>query len=288
MAFIPTDEELITFYLLPKSLNLKLHSGIISDLDIYKYEPHQLQDFAFDHGNGRMYFFSPLKMKNKDGSGTRGDRVVAGRKGCWKATQKRDTVLSSKNEEIGTKQSLVYHTAKWGKTSWLMTEYRFLDESEYNNKASHKLALCVIYYNHKKGGSEASSRNDDGEVSNFTIDELPNTDCIQNPRLKRKRKSSSSISAPNSDSIVITPINSISANSFIQKPPIIGQPSSSKDYFENKSITTSFSCPSDQGHYRPPVCATGSMELECVTGTKVNEETMTDDEFCEILSYIFD
>ena len=43
MRFIPTDEELINNYLWVRLNNGKIHEGIIKDLNIYDYEPYQLQ-----------------------------------------------------------------------------------------------------------------------------------------------------------------------------------------------------------------------------------------------------
>ena len=43
MRFIPTDEELINNYLWVRLNDRKIHEGIIKELNIYDYEPYQLQ-----------------------------------------------------------------------------------------------------------------------------------------------------------------------------------------------------------------------------------------------------
>ena len=43
MRFAPTDEELIREYLWMRLNNRTIHDGIIKELNIYDYEPWQLQ-----------------------------------------------------------------------------------------------------------------------------------------------------------------------------------------------------------------------------------------------------
>ncbi|KAK4344441.1 hypothetical protein RND71_037535 [Anisodus tanguticus] len=185
--FVPTDKEL-NMYLKLKSCNGKIPPGIFSDLDIYDYEPQQLNGIVEKHWGGRMYIFTQLQKKHSTGKKIK--RTIHSGKGFWKASQARKEIPKKHNldkqtcessfqlakeeekgdTEIGTKTSLVYYeslksssgikglkSSSAKKTSWLMSEYRFpekLDTQPLFNETDHELTLCVIYYNDTKKGND--------------------------------------------------------------------------------------------------------------------------------------
>ncbi|XP_019186512.1 PREDICTED: transcription factor JUNGBRUNNEN 1-like [Ipomoea nil] len=163
-GFYPTDQELITKYLKYRAQNLKIHPGIINDLDIYNHHPKELEGaYGLNEWNGRMYFFTAFKRKTKEGK--RGDRAVGGGKGFWKASQAREKVKDDEGVVIGTKQPLVFHDGKGTKTSWLMSEFRYPENFNplpLYNQTEHELALCVIYYHGERniiGNNQESKSN---------------------------------------------------------------------------------------------------------------------------------
>ncbi|KAL3535226.1 hypothetical protein ACH5RR_003687 [Cinchona calisaya] len=153
IKFRPTDQELLLEYLKIKFEDKPITPGIISEEEIYEYPPEILQDKAFKHDDGRMYFFTNLK--GKDNSKSKKERFVK-KIGYWKATQARTDVHDDDNRKhkIGTKTPLAYFHSRVRedgsregiKQNWLMTEYR-LPEKE---SADEELALCVIYHHEKK------------------------------------------------------------------------------------------------------------------------------------------
>ncbi|KAF8389279.1 hypothetical protein HHK36_025972 [Tetracentron sinense] len=145
MKFQPTDQELLINYLYAKVIGFEIPYGIIKDIDVYKFEPFDLQEMAFDHGDGKLYFFTPRHRKY--GKGMRPSRSTP--HGYWKATGKMVNI-----GDIGNKTSLVYYHGKLSntndenqKTKWLMTEYKLPEwvmPSKNFNEGSKVLDDCVI------------------------------------------------------------------------------------------------------------------------------------------------
>ncbi|XP_069148407.1 NAC domain-containing protein 83-like [Solanum lycopersicum] len=163
--FIPTEKEL-DMYLKLKASNGYIPPGIFTNLDIYEYEPHHLSGFAEKHCNGRMYFFTYVKMKF--GNGNKIARNLHSGKGYWKSTQARKNIEENDNT-IGTKTPLTYYkqspnNSKAKKTSWLMSEIRLpINSPLLNNKSDYELTLCVIYYKKGKKKNDNDDNNDDNE-----------------------------------------------------------------------------------------------------------------------------
>ncbi|XP_024539264.1 protein FEZ isoform X1 [Selaginella moellendorffii] len=150
--FHPTDEELLTFYLHRKVEHKPLAIEVITQLDIYKFDPWELP--GKDHpriliessrsaryqlwissvsagasstgcGEQASYFFCPRDRKYRNSS--RPNRVTSG--GFWKATGTDRVVHSAKpgHKCIGLKKSLVFYkgrAARPVKTDWMMHEFR--------------------------------------------------------------------------------------------------------------------------------------------------------------------
>ncbi|KAE8699192.1 ONAC010 protein [Hibiscus syriacus] len=158
--FHPTDEELILHYLKKKVSSSSFRVSIIADVDIYKFDPWDLPDKAA-FGEKEWYFFSPRDRKYPNGA--RPNRAAAS--GYWKATGTDKVIVTSSmaggrgevQENIGVKKGLVFYKGrppKGIKTTWIMHEYRLIDNPNSNNRplkskdSSMRLddwVLCRIY-----------------------------------------------------------------------------------------------------------------------------------------------
>ncbi|CAH9106555.1 unnamed protein product [Cuscuta europaea] len=133
--FHPTEEELLHYYLRKKVAAEKIDLDVITDVDLNKLEPWDIQEMC-KIGSGPQndwYFFSHKDKKYPTGSRT--NRATAA--GFWKATG-RDKVIYSNGKRIGMRKTLVFYKgrAPHGKKSdWIMHEYR-LDETSRNPSGS--------------------------------------------------------------------------------------------------------------------------------------------------------
>ncbi|KAI3437514.1 NAC domain-containing protein [Psidium guajava] len=122
--FYPTDEELVGFYLRRKVEKKPPKIEFIKQVDIYKYDPWDLQDVS-KMGEREGYFFCIRGRKYKNS--IRPNRVTGS--GFWKATGIDKPVYSGKypHDCVGLKKSLVYYRGSAGKgtkTDWMMHEFR--------------------------------------------------------------------------------------------------------------------------------------------------------------------
>lgn len=156
--FHPTDEELVVHYLKNKIDAAPLPVAIISEIELYKFDPWELPAKAC-FGEQEWYFFSPRDRKYPNGA--RPNRAATS--GYWKATGTDKPVLSgSGSQKVGVKKALVFYGGKPPKgikTNWVMHEYRLIpdhtkskppDHSDLlaNKKGSLRLddwVLCRIY-----------------------------------------------------------------------------------------------------------------------------------------------
>lgn len=122
--FHPTEEELVGFYLKRKINSLKFDLDVISDIDLYRIEPWDIQEKCKLGCNEEKewYFFSHKDRKYPTGSRT--NRATAA--GFWKATGRDKAVLSNK-KMIGMRKTLVFYKGRapnGKKSDWIMHEYR--------------------------------------------------------------------------------------------------------------------------------------------------------------------
>ena len=121
--FHPTDDELITFYLLKKVLDSSFTTRAIADADLNKSEPWHLPGKA-KMGEKEWYFFSLRDRKYP--TGLRTNRATEA--GYWKATGKDREIYSPKTcALVGMKKTLVFYRGrapKGLKTNWVMHEFR--------------------------------------------------------------------------------------------------------------------------------------------------------------------
>ncbi|KAH9692011.1 NAC domain-containing protein 17 [Citrus sinensis] len=147
--FHPTDEELVLFYLKRKICKKKIKFDIISETDVYKWDPEELPGQSLlKSGDRQWFFFSPRDRKYPNGA--RSNRAT--RHGYWKATGKdRNVTCHSRN--VGVKKTLVFYRGRaptGERTDWVMHEYT-LDEEELQRcqNISDYYALYKVF---KKSG----------------------------------------------------------------------------------------------------------------------------------------
>ncbi|KAK4387097.1 protein CUP-SHAPED COTYLEDON 2 [Sesamum angolense] len=129
--FHPTDEELISYYLLKKVLDSSFTTRAITQVDLNKSEPWNLPGKA-KMGEREWYFFSLRDRKYP--TGLRANRATEA--GYWKATGKDREIYSSKTWSlVGMKKTLVFYRGrapKGEKTNWVMHEYRLQGKLAYH------------------------------------------------------------------------------------------------------------------------------------------------------------
>ncbi|GMN20657.1 hypothetical protein TIFTF001_043139 [Ficus carica] len=136
--FLPSDEELITDYLVKKVLDQNLPADIVKEVDLYKYSPQELDQLYGARREKEMYFFTRTKPKYANGS--RPNREAPG--GTWRASTSKIPITGGNGRKIGDKMMLVYHkTEKKQKTDWLMHEYTISS----NSKKTEGYVLCKVY-----------------------------------------------------------------------------------------------------------------------------------------------
>ncbi|KAL8131449.1 NAC domain-containing protein 18-like [Apium graveolens] len=192
--FHPTDEELVVHYLKNKVDAAPLPAAIISEVDLYKFDPWELPAKAC-FGEQEWYFFSPRDRKYPNGA--RPNRAATS--GYWKATGTDKPVLSgSGSQKVGVKKALVFYGGKPPKgikTNWVMHEYRLIpdhnkskppDHSDLlaNKKGSLRLddwVLCRIYK--KKNTPQRPILDDHESCESMSMNELmlPSFGQLQSP-----------------------------------------------------------------------------------------------------------
>ncbi|XP_057970670.1 protein CUP-SHAPED COTYLEDON 2-like [Malania oleifera] len=129
--FHPTDEELITYYLIKKVLDSSFTGRAIAEVDLNKCEPWELPEKA-KMGEKEWYFFSLRDRKYP--TGLRTNRATEA--GYWKATGKDREIYSSKTSSlVGMKKTLVFYKGrapKGEKSNWVMHEYRLEGKFAYH------------------------------------------------------------------------------------------------------------------------------------------------------------
>ncbi|KAG6393800.1 hypothetical protein SASPL_144373 [Salvia splendens] len=154
--FHPTDEELITYYLLKKVLDCDFTSRAIAEVDLNKSEPWQLPGRA-KMGEKEWYFFSLRDRKYP--TGLRTNRATEA--GYWKATGKDREINSSRSGAmVGMKKTLVFYRGrapKGEKSDWVMHEYRLEGKFAYHYLSPNSKGEWVISRLFQKIGVGSSS-----------------------------------------------------------------------------------------------------------------------------------
>uniref|UniRef100_A0A803L4P8 NAC domain-containing protein n=1 Tax=Chenopodium quinoa TaxID=63459 RepID=A0A803L4P8_CHEQI len=127
VRFQPTDEELFMFFLKRKVLGKSLGPQMISEIDVYKFEPWDLPAMAHLKTKDRYwYFFCPRSRKYP--SGGRVNRTT--NRGYWKSTG-TDSPTKYASRDVGKIKTLIFHMGKAPKgerTNWVMHEYILADK----------------------------------------------------------------------------------------------------------------------------------------------------------------
>ncbi|KAL6535976.1 hypothetical protein OROHE_012820 [Orobanche hederae] len=150
--FHPTDEELITYYLLKKVLDCNFTSRAIAEVDLNKSEPWHLPGKA-KMGEKEWYFFSLRDRKYP--TGLRTNRATES--GYWKATGKDREIYSSKTcSLVGMKKTLVFYRGrapKGEKSNWVMHEYRLEGKFAFHYLSRNSKGEWVISRVFQKNGA---------------------------------------------------------------------------------------------------------------------------------------
>uniref|UniRef100_A0A0D9YU29 NAC domain-containing protein n=1 Tax=Oryza glumipatula TaxID=40148 RepID=A0A0D9YU29_9ORYZ len=142
--FHPTDEELITHYLLRKAADpAGFAARAVGEADLNKCEPWDLPSRA-TMGEKEWYFFCVKDRKYP--TGLRTNRATES--GYWKATGKDREIFRGK-ALVGMKKTLVFYTGRaprGGKTGWVMHEYRIHGKhAAANSKQDQEWVLCRVF-----------------------------------------------------------------------------------------------------------------------------------------------
>ncbi|XP_062215730.1 NAC domain-containing protein 92-like [Phragmites australis] len=143
--FHPTDEEIVSHYLTPKSLDRRFTSGVIGEVDLNKCEPWDLPAKA-KMGEKEWYFFCHKDRKYP--TGTRTNRATES--GYWKATGKDKEIFKGRGILVGMKKTLVFYRGRaprGEKTGWVMHEFRLEGKLPHPLPRSTKdeWAVCKVF-----------------------------------------------------------------------------------------------------------------------------------------------
>ncbi|PHT41656.1 hypothetical protein CQW23_20510 [Capsicum baccatum] len=118
--FYPTDEELVVHFLHRKVALLPCHPDVIPDLDLYPYDPWDLDGKAMAEGN-KWYFYSRRTQS----------RITEN--GYWKSLGVDEPIFSSSSDSnIGMKKYYAFYLGEkpeGAKTNWVMQEFSLSDSS---------------------------------------------------------------------------------------------------------------------------------------------------------------
>ncbi|XP_057466756.1 protein CUP-SHAPED COTYLEDON 1-like isoform X1 [Actinidia eriantha] len=142
--FHPTDEELITYYLINKISDANFTARAVTDVDLNKSEPWDLPGKA-KMGEKEWYFFSLRDRKYP--TGVRTNRAT--NTGYWKTTGKDKEIFNSVTSElVGMKKTLVFYRGRaprGEKTNWVMHEYRIHSKSAFRTAKQDEWVVCRVF-----------------------------------------------------------------------------------------------------------------------------------------------
>ncbi|KAF5183487.1 Nac domain-containing protein [Thalictrum thalictroides] len=161
--FYPTDEELVVHFLQRKAARLPCHPDIIPDLNLYPYDPWDLNGKALSGGN-QWYYFSRRTSNRMSANG------------FWQPLGIDEPINATSNSDrnVGMKKYLVFCLGEGIKTNWIMHEYRLSDTASTSSsrsskkktttKDASKWVLCRVFEDND--GSQGSlCDNNDQELS---------------------------------------------------------------------------------------------------------------------------
>ncbi|KAL2336316.1 hypothetical protein Fmac_010762 [Flemingia macrophylla] len=160
LRFLPTEEELVNYYLKHKLLNDDPLVNVIPEIDPCKVEPWEvpvmLKESEIPFDGPEWFFFSCLIFKSSNSKMV--DRKT--KHGFWKATGKdREVRTSDTNTVIGTKKTLVFYEGRVSRavnSNWVKHEYH-LANLQFQ-QAQRTLVICRLKKNPEKtteGGTDS-------------------------------------------------------------------------------------------------------------------------------------
>ncbi|KAH0731954.1 hypothetical protein KY289_003142 [Solanum tuberosum] len=121
--FYPTDEELVVHFLQRKAALLPCHPDVIPDLNLYPYDPWDLDGKAMVEGN-KWYFYSRRTQS----------RITEN--GYWKSLGVDEPIFSTDNNNVGMKKYYAFYLGELPegvKTNWVMQEFSLNSDSSSGN-----------------------------------------------------------------------------------------------------------------------------------------------------------
>ncbi|KAJ9549487.1 hypothetical protein OSB04_022030 [Centaurea solstitialis] len=167
--FHPTDEELITSYLVNKISDSSFTGRAITDVDLNKCEPWDLPGKA-KMGEKEWYFFSLRDRKYP--TGVRTNRAT--NTGYWKTTGKDKEIFNGVTSElVGMKKTLVFYRGRaprGEKTNWVMHEYRVHAKSAFRT-SKDEWVVCRVFQK-TAGGKKypSSSSHSRGTINPYNLE----------------------------------------------------------------------------------------------------------------------
>ncbi|XP_031129979.1 NAC domain-containing protein 104-like [Ipomoea triloba] len=161
--FYPTDEELVVHFLHRKAALLPCHPDVIPDLDLYPYDPWDLDGKAMAEGR-KWYFYSRRTSRRMTENG------------FWKPLGVEEPIFSSSGagQKVGMKKYYAFYVGEppeGDKTDWVMQEYRLSDYSASTSSRSSsrrnrhskidysKWVICRVFegnYDNGGGGDDGT------------------------------------------------------------------------------------------------------------------------------------
>ncbi|KAL0406776.1 UNVERIFIED_CONTAM: protein CUP-SHAPED COTYLEDON 2 [Sesamum latifolium] len=176
--FHPTDEELISYYLLKKVLDSSFTTRAITQVDLNKSDPWNLPGTESEDGRERMVLLQPAGQEIPDGGeGEQGDgrRVLEGDGERQGGVQLEDVVAGGDEENPSFLQG---RAPKGEKTNWVMHEYRLQGKLAYHHLSPNSQDEWVISRVFQKtapgssGGGAATKKRPSAAVDSSFISEL--------------------------------------------------------------------------------------------------------------------
>ncbi|KAK2649911.1 hypothetical protein Ddye_017400 [Dipteronia dyeriana] len=125
--FHPSDEEIVSYYLARKLRGLDFSVHVINEVDINKFEPWDLPDFAEIQSDDPVWYFF-TKPDYMDAKRKRINRKT--KAGFWKVTGRDRPVKDKRCRVIGYKRTLVFHLGRTPDgvgTHWVIQEFHYKD-----------------------------------------------------------------------------------------------------------------------------------------------------------------
>ncbi|KAK1407320.1 hypothetical protein QVD17_38934 [Tagetes erecta] len=191
--FHPTDEELITHYLIKKVLDHTFSAKAIGQVDMNRIEPWQLPGLA--KMDGKEWYFFSLRDK-KYPTGLRTNRATDA--GYWKATGKDKEIFRGKSL-VGMKKTLVFYKGrapKGEKTNWVIHEFRLEGKSSIqtvSKSTKNEWVICRVFHKNSSekklnsGGfglpqmTESSTSSGNSGGGGVIKPDFTNVPCFSNP-----------------------------------------------------------------------------------------------------------